>query len=229
MSTPSAGQTRTRTRIPKYEGATRRKTTGHTTSGQAMRNGTRSAPIARVPWIEVEIPQDSARDVQAVVSATLTAPTPLTLLTARRHGIPQRRSCQHVRADAEPQSVGVRRRPPVAVEADSELRRLEKGGEERAAARSAFVAQMARRRSSVSIEAAVKTDSAGGASSPTDAPVQRRRSAAGGARGDERARAERQDRQAHRGGAARQAPRRHLRALAALLGKVAWFRRRPAS
>ena len=78
-------------------------------------------------------------------------------------------------ADAEPQFLSMLAPPPVAVE-DSELRRLEKGGEERAAARSAFVAQMARRRSSVSIEAAVKTDSAGGASSPTDAPVQRRRS-----------------------------------------------------
>ena len=80
-------------------------------------------------------------------------------------------------ADAEPQFPSMLAPPPpVSVEADSELRRLEKGGEERAAARSAFVAQMARRRSSVSIEAAVKTDSAGGASSPTDAPVQRRRS-----------------------------------------------------
>ena len=78
-------------------------------------------------------------------------------------------------ADAEPQFPSVLAAPPpVAVEADSELRRLEKGGEERAAARSAFVAQMARRRSSVSIEAAVKTDSTSGASAATDAPVQRR-------------------------------------------------------
>ena len=78
--------------------------------------------------------------------------------------------------DAEPQFPSMLAAPPPVAVEDSELRRLEKGADERAEARSAFVAQMARRRSSVSIEAAVKTDSAGGASAATDAPVQRRRS-----------------------------------------------------
>ena len=127
-------------------------------------------------------------------------------------------------ADAEPQFPSILAPPPPVTVEDSELRRLEKGGEERAAARSAFVAQMARRRSSVSIEAAVKTDSAGGASSPTDAPVQRRRSKWQEAleATNERALSDKIVKlieEVPRG----KRPRRHLRALAALLGRVAWF------